>query len=122
MHEFTPEYLLKVDEWTRKSHREATKANDDYEILKEIGKDILADLMTKEEKACGLEKKTSEVQLERLARGTKEWKEHREAYYQAKKLAGELNVKAKSFQRLWETIQSGMSYKKMEIQRIQSHV
>lgn len=84
-----------------------------YENLKELSEDVLAEI--KDSYRTG--GKASEAMLERLARCTDRWKVHRQGLHAARIKAYEEKIKAKNAERAWMTIQSGMSYLRESIKR-----
>ena len=114
--DFTPEHLAKAATWATQVADKAVEHIAMLESLKEAARDMLSSLMS--EIDMGLEKKMSEAQLERLARGTKKWAEFQNGRNEATKKALEWKVKVKNGERYWATCQSGLSYRKSEMERI----
>lgn len=119
--EFTLDDFAKAEYYCWKADKELWEAEEEYEMLKEHGKDLLASLMTKF--VAGLPervKKPSETELERQARSSKEWKEHRDAEHEARKEKVKLKFKSRAADRFWSTIQSGLSFKRAELSKVGS--
>jgi len=95
-----------------KTYKDYQKAQDDADIIKETAKDFLASVMSE------LGQDRSEVKLERLARGSEKWKEFRKGQFTAMRIAGEKKVKYFSALRYFDTIQSGLAYKRAELQKL----
>ena len=112
--EYSLEAFAKAEHWVWEAFKEHQKAQDDLEILKEMGKDILASIMTH----ISTEEKTSETKLERLARSSKDWATYRNGWFAAVKAAGEAKVRYQTAQLQWSTIQSGLSYRKEELKKL----
>lgn len=113
---FTPDYLLKADGWATQIGLEAAEKLSKADYLKELGKDLLSSIMSDLE---GNEK-ISEAKLERLARRTDKWKEFREGQLQAQKEAIVAKARAANAERHWHSVQSGLSFRKEELRRIES--
>src|SRR3972149_3414601 len=109
--EYSLEYFSQAEEWCWKAFKLYQKAQDDTDILHDSAKDLLAGIMSNLDKP---EEKISESKLERLARDSQEWRTFQVGKHAAIQKAGEGKVKYCSALRLWETIQSGLSFRKEE--------
>lgn len=114
---FTPEYLARVDHWAQQATTEALLAEEEANILKETGKDLLASLMT-EIAIRSPDAKISETSLERQARTMPRWETHRNGQFAAMRKAVDAMLRLRNAERHWATIQSGLSYRKQEMARI----
>lgn len=112
--EFTLEAFSMAEYFAWKADRDFQAADEEWEFLKEHGKDLLAALMTKEK---GTEK-ISETALERLARSGQEWRSHRDGEHAARKKRNELRFKSRAAERYWATIQSGLAFKRSDLKRL----
>ena len=113
---FIPQELDQASYSCSKYEKEYQNLKDDLEILKETAKDFLDAIKTRFEET--LKEKTPESKLERLARASEEWKTFRKGYYSAIKAAGIASVKYSSSKRHWDTIQSGLAFKREELKKI----
>lgn len=114
--EYTLEAFAKAEHWCWLAQKKMQESLDDADILKENSKDVLAQIMTDIENTDP-EKKWAATELERLARSSEKWKKYREGQFKAQYQAGVDKVKYQSAVRYWETIQSGLSFKKTEMKR-----
>ena len=116
--EFTLEYLTKADDWACRAAEKAVEAIATADALKEHSKDLLAAIM------CRLDRdgtiKLSESKLERLARNTVEWKTFRSGQVSAMQEAVKAKQSATNAERHFETVRSGISYRKAELSRLGS--
>lgn len=114
---FDIEYLAKADDWACRAASKAFEAVSISEALKENSKDLLAKIM------CSLDvddKKLSESKLERLARNSEEWLTFRKGQILAMQEAIKAKQSATNAERHFETVRSGISYKKAELSRLSS--
>lgn len=111
---FTPDYLLKADAWATQLGLEAAEKLAKADYLKELGKDILSSIMTDLEGS----EKISESKLERLARKSEKWFEFRKGQLAAQEEAIVAKARAANAERHFHSIQSGLSYRKEELRRI----
>lgn len=111
--EFTLDELKNAEYFCWKAYVLYQAARDDADILHETGKDLLKSLMN----ALNVED-NSEARLERIARSGEAWKTHRLAEYEAILKAGILKVKYDSAVRYWDTIVSGLAYKRAELTKL----
>lgn len=116
MQEFRPESLIQAAHDAADAATEAVYAMSDLEMVKESAKDLLAILMS--EIKADMEGKTSEAELERLARATKTWVDFRDQQKEIVRDGLMAKTKAQNAQRMFDAIQSALSYKKAEMQNI----
>lgn len=114
---FDLDTFAKAEHWTWQAFVAYQEAADDLEIIESHAKDMLAKIMTDIRKASK-ELKISEAALERMARASEEWEVYQTGHEEALKKAGKLKVKYKSAERYWDTIQSGLAFKRAEIKKI----
>jgi len=129
--EFSLEAFAQAEYFCWKADKQLWAADEEYELLKEHGKDLLALLMTEihdtpgtyevnkamQIKELSPPKKTSETALERLARSSDKWRLHRDGEHAARKKRNELRFKSRAAQRYFDTIQSGLALKRAEMGR-----
>lgn len=114
--EFSLSAFAKAEYYCWKADRDLQEAREEYEFLKEHGKDLLASLMTDIQKET--KDKVSEVALERLARAGEKWQQHRAGEHAARKKMNELQFKSRAAQRYFDCTQSGLSFKRAEMTRV----
>ena len=115
--EFTLEAFTKAEWWVWQAYQDYQKVSDDLDIIKEHSKDMLAKIMSDIENTDP-SVKLSEAKLERLARASTVWAEFKKGYAAAIQLHGEAKVKYYSAVRFFDCIQSGLAYRRTEMQRI----
>ncbi len=109
---FTLEEFSEASQETSDAFRLYQKAKDDYEILKDSKKDFLALCMTQ---VPSDGERLSESSRERLARISDEWLVFMQGEQEAVRGLGRAGVQYFNALRKWETIRSGLSYKKAEL-------
>ena len=114
--EYTLEAFAQAEYNTWDAFVKYQKARDDFEILKDTKKDYLAGIMT--DISNQTTEKLSESSLERMARSSEKWKKYNKGFHESVREYGNHSVRYFSRVRMWETIQSGLSYKKKEIERL----
>jgi hypothetical protein len=104
--EYTKEELNRVVYETQDAENAYQKAKDDYEILRDSSKDLLAHL-------CGkLDQNLPEVKLKRLARTDLEWIKHQDGLAAAKQKLGEASALFSHKKRVLKALTSGMALKR----------
>jgi len=117
--EFSLEAFSKAEYYCWKADRDFQVADEEWEFLKEHGKDLLAALMSDIARLGEqAEKKFSETALERLARAGEKWQAHRTGEHAARKKRNELRFKSRAAQRYFDCIQSGLAFKRTEMSRV----
>jgi hypothetical protein len=114
--DYSLEYLAQVDDLCGKAEERSSKAVEESDRLDELAKDMLASLMSKID-AQGDSVKLSELKLERLARTSREWTQFQNGRFAARSKAAEYKVKAKVLDRHWQSVVSGLAYKREELRR-----
>ena len=99
-----------------KAEYEYLQAETDADLIKKQGENYLAVL--KQTILAGLEQKVSESRLEREARCTESWKVYFKGYEEACRKAATLKAQYKAAERRWETLRSGLSFRREELKRI----
>lgn len=112
---YSLEEFAKVEAAYREKVKEFHSAHAEAEVIKEMSKDVLAQVMKKLDDA---QKKKSVAELERLARCTEEWSEFRSGQWAAIRKEGEKKSSMLAAKTAWDTIQSGLSYKKAELAKL----
>jgi hypothetical protein len=114
--DYSLEYLAQVDDLCGKAEERSSKAVEESDRLDELAKDMLASLMSKID-AQGDSVKLSELKLERLARTSREWTQFQNGRFAARSKAAEYKVKAKVLDRHWQSVISGLAFRREEIKR-----
>lgn len=104
--EYTPETLTKVVYQLQVAEQEYQRAKDNYEVLEETQKDLLARLCHQVSSEHDVSVSKSEI----LARGTPEWITFRHGLFEAQKVCGEKKVKYNHLVRVMDCVVSGMAY------------
>lgn len=112
--DYKPEDLIKAAHDAGAANEDSVEPIHKAEWLKETGKDLLAKLMTN----ITTQHKMSEAERERIARGSEEWEEFRIGQELAIKAGLLAKIKAQNAQRLFEAIQSALSYRKEEMRKL----
>ncbi len=107
--EFVPDELSLITYQIQDAERLYQKAKDNYDILEDSSKDLLAELMNKVSKDTDL----SAVKAEALARSSKEWKDFKKGLYEAKRFFGTLSCDYKHSLRVLDCLITGVSYNKV---------
>lgn len=115
MIEFTLEALAAADDKATKLAKESVIKMADVEEYREVSKDMLASIKTSLQPK---DRKVSEVELERLARASDEWKEFRTEQLAKIKEGLIAKVRAENARRQVETIRSGLAYRRAELERL----
>ena len=89
------------------------KAKDDYDILDDSGKDVLASLINQLPGVYDLPQVKAEIQ----ARYSKEWKEYKQGLYAAQRNFGQASMKYKHILRVFDAFINGMSFEKEKLKR-----
>ena len=132
---FTREYFAWADHIATKAAAAYGKAAKEYalaageeSVLEHTSPDTLAMIKCKLREAEP-DEKFSDAELERRARNTSEWKEHRDARFAAIRKAAQKRgekdfrrAEAERKDRHWKTIQSGLKSKSEEQRRIPSQL
>lgn len=114
-----PDEFPMAEHLFREAVGEYLKAEDEYTILDDMSKDVLASIMTKYEKLNDGEK-ISETKLERLARVDPEWKTYKEGLYEARRNRGVAKARLMKAEKYWATLQSALAYKRDEMAYMRS--
>ena len=113
--EYSLEAFRDAEHYCYLAFKEFQKASDDLDILNDASKDILAVSMSELDKP---EEKISEAKLERMARCSEAWKIHKRGLTAAIQIHGRAKAKYYSWVRAFDCIQSGISYRKAELQKL----
>lgn len=111
----TPDEFPRAELLFREAVKEHLEKQDIFYNLEEMGKDVLASIMGRIEKAQPRDEKISESKLERLARCDKDWTDYKEGLYQARLDAGRAKARYVQADRYWQTLQSALAYKRDEM-------
>lgn len=104
--DYTPETLTKVVYQLSTAESEYQRAKDNYEILEEQQKDLLASLCHQVASNGDVSVSKSEI----LARGMPEWQAFRKGLFEAQKVCGEKKVRYNHLVRVMDCIISSMAY------------
>ena len=114
--EVHPDEFPKAEYLYREAVGAFLEADDDYWILDDMSKDVLASVITEVEKA--MEGKVSEAKLERLARNHPEWKAHKDGLYAARRNRGQAKARFMKAEKYCAILQSAIAYKRDEMTRL----
>lgn len=95
------------------AEQEYQKAKDDFEILDDSGKDLLATLKIK----IISTQEVSDTRAESLARASKDWTDFKEGLYVAKRLYGTKSARYKHLQRVLDLLINGLSFEKAKLMK-----
>lgn len=113
---YSPSMLVQAANDANMAAEDSIKATQGMEVFKEMAKDVLAKIM------CDIkaerEGKTSEAELERLARASSDWEEFRGEYYTAIKAGIEAKVNAQNKKLYFDALQSALYYQGQELKRL----
>lgn len=103
---FDPQTLNRIVYEVQKIEQDYQKAKEDYEILDESEKDLLATLKVE----ISSRSDVSQVEAEAQARTSQSWKDFKAGKYEAKKKYGQVACKYRHILRVMECVQVGISY------------
>lgn len=106
---YTPDELSKIVYQIQTAERLFQKAKDGYEILEDTAKDFLASLKNDLSKLDDL----SDVEADRRARGSEEWKVFKKGLHEAKRSLGLVTCDYKHSLRVLDALITGISYNKV---------
>ena len=112
---FTLEAFAQAEHWVWEAFKVYQTASDNYEVKKDLAKDILASIMSDLDRPM---EKVSEAKLERMARATDKWQKYKDELKALLIAFGEAKVKYLSTVKHWDTIQSGLAYKRVEMKKL----
>lgn len=108
--EFTPDRLTQVVYELKAAEETMQHAKDNYEILWDSGKDLLAAFKLKT-------KCDTEGRSETLARASQEWKDYKAGLYEAQRELGKASIEFHHKERVYDSMINGMSFNKELIKK-----
>lgn len=111
--EYSPSELNKLIYEIQRVEVEAQKAKDDYEILEDTSKDLLASLVNQITSTSDI----SQVKAEAQARSSQEWKDFKRGLYEAQRVYGQKKIDLNHVLRCYEALINGMSFEKEKIKK-----
>ena len=89
------------------------KAKDDYDILDDSGKDVLASLINQISSVSDI----PQIKAETQARASNDWKTYKQGLYASQRTFGEASMKYKHILRVFDAFINGLSFEKEKLKR-----